>query len=177
MYDLLDRERKKLVGYVRSLLRETADMDAEDLVQDVLLRFLERPGSSGTIENSTAYIYSSLRNRVIDYRRKRKPIQHSDSAESPGGENLIDLLQDHRPNAIDQLQTLQGKQELFEALECLNEIEKQVVIAYELEGIPFKVLAEEWTMPQNTLLSHKSRAMKKLKNYFSKEKESTHEQE
>ena len=166
MQNLIERERKKLVRYVRSLLRETADMDAEDLVQDVLLKFLERVDSPINIENTTAYLYRSLRNRAIDYGRTRKPTQSIDSETGNHGESLIDLLQDHKPNAIELLQTEQGKQELFEALECLSKIEKQVIIAHELEGASFKEITSLLEIPQNTLLSHKSRAMQKLKKYF-----------
>jgi RNA polymerase sigma factor (sigma-70 family) len=73
LHDLIEREHKNLVRYVRSLLRETADMDAEDLIQDILLKVLKRVGSPVNIENTTAYTYRSLRNRVIDYRRTQKP--------------------------------------------------------------------------------------------------------
>jgi DNA-directed RNA polymerase specialized sigma24 family protein len=48
-------------------------MDAEDLIQDILLKVLKRVGSPVNIENTTAYTYRSLRNRVIDYRRTQKP--------------------------------------------------------------------------------------------------------
>lgn len=166
MFDLLNTERKKLVRYVRSILSDTGGIDAEDLVQDVLLRLLERPGSSNAIENTTAYIYRSLRNRVIDYQRSQKPNLSADSEENTNGESLLNLLEDGKPNALELLQTAQGKTELFESLECLGEIEKRVVIAHELEGTPFRELAAAWNIPQNTLLSHKSRAMKKLKRYF-----------
>ena len=160
-------ERQRFINYVRSLLRETAEMDAEDVVQDVLLRMLERPDSTATLENMTAYVYRSLRNRVIDFRRTRKPNLSLDNESDKNGARLIDLLQSQQPNALEILQTQQGKQELFEALDCLSEREKQVVIAHELEGVPFRELSGAWGIPQNTLLSHKSRAMKKLKIYFS----------
>ena len=45
-------------------------------------------------------------------------------------------------------------------------MEKEVIIAHELEGVPFKELSATWNVPLNTLLSHKSRAMKKLKKRF-----------
>ena len=166
MHDVIARERKKLVRYVRSLLRETADMDAEDLFQDVLLKFLERVGSPVNIENTIAYIYRSLRNRVIDYRRTQKPAQSINAIIGENGESPIDLLQDHKPNAIELLQTEHGKRELFEASECLSKIERQVIIAHELEGTSFKEITILLEVPQNTLSPYKSRAMPKLKNYF-----------
>jgi RNA polymerase sigma factor (sigma-70 family) len=89
-------------------------MDAEDLFQDVLLKVLKRVGSPVNIENTTAYIYRSLRNRVIDYRRTQKSTQSIKAIIGENGESLIDLLQDHKLNAIELLQTEHGKRELFE---------------------------------------------------------------
>jgi DNA-directed RNA polymerase specialized sigma24 family protein len=56
---------------------------------------------------------------------------------------------------------------LFEALGTLSEIERKVIVAHEFEGVSFRELTLALNIPQNTLLSHKSRAMKKLKEYFS----------
>ena len=55
---------------------------------------------------------------------------------------------------------------LFSALDSLKEIERTIIVAHELEGVPFKELAVLLQMPQNTLLSHKSRGMKKLRTHF-----------
>jgi len=148
------------------LLREVAEVDAEDIVQDVLLRMIERSDTTAPLENMTAYVYRSLKNQVIDYRRSQRPTVSLDNVLDGDSESFVNLLKDHKPNALEQLHSSQGKQELFEALECLSEIEKQVIIAHELEGIAFKELAIAWEVPQNTLLSHKSRAMKKLKIHF-----------
>lgn len=157
-------ERQELIRYVRSLLRETAEMDAEDVVHDVLVSILERADRPAP-DYLAAYIYRSLKNRVIDQIRTRKPALSLDS-ESDGGGKLIDLLQDRNPNALEILQTQEGKEELFEALEGLSEMEREVVIAHEFEGVPFKELSEIWNVSQNTLISHKSRAMKKLRKHF-----------
>ena len=157
-------ERQELIRYVRSLLRETAEMDAEDVVHDVLVSILERADRPAP-DYLAAYIYRSLKNRVIDQIRTRKPALSLDS-ESDAGGKLIDLLQDRNPNALEILQTQEGKEELFEALEGLSEMEREVVIAHEFEGVPFKELSEIWNVPQNTLISNKSRAMKKLRKHF-----------
>ena len=89
-----------------------------------------------------------------------------DAQLSSESERLIDLLHDHRPDALEVLQTEEGKRELFIALDTLSEIERDVVIAHEFEGTSFKEMSDMWNVSQNTLLSHKSRAMKKLKKHF-----------
>ena len=45
-------------------------------------------------------------------------------------------------------------------------MEEEVIIAHKLEGVPFKELSQIWEIPQNTLLSHKARAMNKLRKHF-----------
>ncbi len=156
-------ERQRFVYYVRSLLKETAEVDAEDVVHDVLINILERSDLPAA-DFLVAYVFRSRRNRVMDYVRTRKPTVSLEADE--GGGKLIDLLQDLKPDVLAVLQTQEGKEQLFEALEELSEMEREVIIAHELEGIPFKELSQTWNVPLNTLLSHKSRAMNKLKKRF-----------
>ncbi len=163
---LIRTERQRFVNYVASLLNEAVVMDAEDIVQDVLLKILGKPNLSVSVENMTAYVFRSLRNRVIDSRRTNRTTLSLDAGQDPEGVKLIDLLLDHKPNALEILQTREGKEELFAALGTLNELEEAVIRAHELEGISFKQMSEMWSIPQNTLLSHKARAMKKLKETF-----------
>jgi RNA polymerase sigma-70 factor (ECF subfamily) len=157
-------ERQRLIHYVRSLLRDTAEMDAEDVVHDVLVKMLERPGSA-PLDNVTGYVYRAVKNRVIDFVRTRKPMV-SLNDDPDEGQALIDLLQDLNPNAFELLQTQEGEQALFEALNKLTDIERRVVIAHEFEGTSFRELSINLGMPKNTLLSHKARAMSKLKEHF-----------
>jgi len=167
---LIRNERQRFVNYVASLLNEAAAMDAEDIVQDVLLRILGKPDLNIRVENMTAYVFRSLRNRVIDSGRTNKNTLSLDGGNEGEQEQesgkLIDGLVDRNPNAMEVLQTQEGKEELFAALETLNDLEQAVIRAHELEGVPFKQLSEMWSIPQNTLLFHKARAMKKLREHF-----------
>jgi len=158
-------ERHKLVSYVASLLSGPVRMDAEDLVHDVLISILERSDRLAP-EYLAAYVYRALRNRVIDHARVRKPTVSLDEPEGEG--SVLELLRSVDPNPMELLQTSQGREQLFTALATLSDVERDVVIAHEFEGIPFKELSIRLDVPQNTLLSHKSRAIKKLKRYFSK---------
>jgi RNA polymerase sigma-70 factor (ECF subfamily) len=158
-------ERQRLIHYVRSLFRDTAEMDAEDVVHDVLVKILERPNSA-QLENVTGYVYRAVKNRVVDFARTRKPMVSLQAESSEDGPDLIDMLADLSPNAMELLQTAQGEQALFAALSTLSEIERQVVIAHTFEGVSFRELSSSLRVPQNTLLSHKARALKKLKEHF-----------
>ena len=160
----LESERQRFVHYARSLVRDRTEMDAEDIVHDVLIKVLERADVT-TPENLAAYVFRSVKNRVIDNIRTRRPTVSLD-AELGRRERLVDLLQDQRPDALEVLQTEEGKRALFIALDTLSEMERDVVITHEFEGTSFREMSDMWNVPQNTLLSHKSRAMKKLKKHF-----------
>lgn len=160
----INKERQRLISYVRSLLKETAALDAEDVVHDVLLKLLEKADLIVPEDNLAAYVYRSLKNRVIDHSRTQKPTVSLDEGPDEHGGKLVDVLHDDfRPDGLEVLQTQRGREQLFEALQVLGEMERKVIIAHEFEGISFKELSRQWQVPQNTLLSHKARGLKKLR--------------
>jgi RNA polymerase sigma factor (sigma-70 family) len=166
----LGLERQRFVNYVRTLVHDMAELDAEDIVQDVFVRLLEKADTTAPLDNLAAYVYRSLRNRVIDSTRTRKRTESLEGDTRPEGERLVDILKDLKPNPLEEAQTREGREALFAALAHLSETERAVVIAHEFEGVPFKKLAAEWQTPINTLLSHKSRAIKKLRDYLADSK-------
>jgi RNA polymerase sigma factor (sigma-70 family) len=166
----IKRERRRFIAYVRALLRDVSELDPEDIVHDVLIRLLGKPNVDLPFDSLTAYIYRSLRNRVVDHVRVRgryvsldeEPYENQDG--SPP--KLMDLLRDVEGDALEMLQREEVRRALFEALDRLSAIEREVVIAHELEGFTFRELAARLHTPINTLLSHKARGLKKLKKYF-----------
>lgn len=163
----LQEERRKLINYVRSLISETVSLEAEDIVQDVLLKMVERRDDLPPLESLGAYTYRSLRNRVIDKQRVKRDTTSLDQELPDGDATLLDILPAQGPEPEWFMQTEEGRAVLFEALESLNDIEREIVICHELEGIPFVELSTRLEINQNTLLSHKARGMKKLRIYFS----------
>jgi RNA polymerase sigma factor (sigma-70 family) len=166
----ITKERQRFIAFARALLRDASEIDPEDVLHDVLAKLLGKPSLELPLDRMTAYIYRSLRNRVVDHMRTRT--RHV-SLDEDGDDNddrshpkLIDLLHSVHPDALEILQSDQGKRALFEALDSLSDIERTVVIGHELEGSSFKELAARLRMPVNTLLSHKARAMKKLEKHF-----------
>ncbi len=63
---LIATEWTRLVGYVRAWIADTAERDAEDVVQDVIERLFEKADVTEPVADLTAYLYRSLRNKVID---------------------------------------------------------------------------------------------------------------
>ena len=166
----IERERQRFIAYVRSLLRNASELDPEDILHDVLTTLLRRPNLDLPLDSMTAYIYRSLRNRVVDHLRGgRRHVSLDEEPDDRADESkpkLIDLLRGTEADALEMLQNNEGKRALFEALDTLSPIEREVLVGHELEGASFKELAARLRVPLNTLLSHKARGMKKLRKHF-----------
>ncbi len=151
--DLVAKEWNRFVAYVRSRIDDTAERDAEDVVQDVFERMFERDDLADPIVDLTGYVFRSLRNRVVDlYRRKRV------WSEAVSGE-----IADIRYEAEATMSREDAEQALEEAIGELPPAQRDVLVATELEGRTFRELSEEWKTPIGTLLARKHRAVQALR--------------
>jgi RNA polymerase sigma factor (sigma-70 family) len=161
-------EYERLVGYVRKMIDDTAERDGEDIVQEVIANAFNLADVNAPIENISAYLYQSLRNRIVDYLRKRKAstVSLEEVVLEASNLRLADLLYDSRDNPIVEFEKREMLHLLFEAIEALNEDQKAVLIETEFEGRSFKELSEAWQVPVGTLLARKSRAVANIRKIF-----------
>jgi RNA polymerase sigma factor (sigma-70 family) len=157
---------KRLMGFIRKRVNNEAD--AEDILQDVFYQFI---GNTQPIEQMTAWLFTVARNKIIDRQRKKRPDALEDlfgeEEGEEGGLNWTEFLFDASDNPEkDYLRTLFWE-ELNNALNELPEEQKQVFILNELEGVPFKEIAERTGETVNTLLSRKRYAVLHLRNRLS----------
>ena len=158
-------EYGRLVEYAGRWLKDCSFYDAEDAVQDVLIALIDRADVTLPVKNLTAYVYRSLYNRVMDMLRNRDNTVLL-SEEVYGGDStatLADVLRDLNPDICAVLEQKELSEAMYRAIDTLSDDEKAVIIETELEGSSFQELAEEWGLPIGTLLSRKSRALRKIK--------------
>jgi len=157
------REGRRLVSFVRGRIEDSAELEAEDLVQDVFASLWDRSDPLAEVENLSAYVWRSLRNRVVDALRKRRPTL---SLDRPLGDEeglvLADILASDEPDALEELLEAEELSDLARGLEILDPRERELIRQTEFEGRTFRELSEEWQVPIGTLLSRKSRAIRKL---------------
>jgi RNA polymerase sigma factor (sigma-70 family) len=157
---------KRLMGFIRKRVNNEAD--AEDILQDVFYQFI---GNTQPIEQMTAWLFTVARNKIIDRQRKKRPealedVFAEDEGEE-GGLNWTEFLFDASDNPEkDYLRTLFWE-ELNNALNELPKEQRQVFILNELEGVPFKEIAEQTGETVNTLLSRKRYAVLHLRERLS----------
>lgn len=161
--DFIRREYRKLSGTVRSLLRDAADRDAEDIVQDLLLSVMNAPDPVQPVENVSAWVYRSLRNRVVDHYRKKKKAPLSLDEAFDTGDTLGDIIASTRYDTHSEAEQNALGEAIRKAVDELPPDQKAVFTANEMEGLTFFELSEIWGEPVGTLLARKHRAVKTLR--------------
>jgi RNA polymerase sigma-70 factor (ECF subfamily) len=157
-------EYNKLVNFVRKRIADGSDRDAEDIIQDVIVKLYEASDFNVPAEKLTSYIYTAVRNKIIDVFRTRKDHLSLDDPDHSMEFALAQVIQDAPADDSSDM-----KEKVYMAIDTLSEDERAVVIATEFDDISFKELAEEWETPIGTLLSRKKRALDKIKTILIKE--------
>jgi len=160
-------EYRILVSFVRKLLDDASAVDAEDIVQDVACSLFEKGDVLEPIEHLGAYIYQALRNRVIDtYRRGRQPDSSFDAGLGGDGEpfTLADVVASTLDSPENEAVRADMYRRITGQIKKLPPREQALIIATEIEGYSFSELAERWDVPIGTLLSQKSRSIRKIRS-------------
>jgi RNA polymerase sigma factor (sigma-70 family) len=158
--EIVSAERSRLRNFIRRRVPDPSD--AEDILQDVFYKLVEANRLLMPIDHVTGWLFRVARNRITDLFRKRRPTTLSDtSVENQHGEvlQIEDLLPsaDAGPEALYVRTVLLDELEL--ALDELPDEQREVFMAHELEGRPFKELSAESGVNVNTLLSRKRYAI------------------
>lgn len=153
---------KRLLGFIRKRVKNEAD--AEDILQDVFYQFI---GNTQPIDQVTSWLFTVARNKIIDRKRKHKPELLEDIYPERQDElsfDWTDIFTEEKENPeTDYLRNLFWE-ELNVALTELPEEQRSVFVMNELDGIPFKDIAEQTGVSINTLLSRKRYAVLHLRN-------------
>ncbi|HTL08411.1 MAG TPA: sigma-70 family RNA polymerase sigma factor [Chitinophagaceae bacterium] len=156
---------RRLLGFIRK--RVTNEADAEDILQDVFFQLI---GNTQPIEQLTAWLFTVARNKITDRQRKKKPTALEDlypAVEDDIAFDWTEIFFDETDNP----ETAYLRNIFWEALNnALDELppeQKDVFVLNEIEGIPFKEIAEQTGQSVNTLLSRKRYAVLHLRDRLS----------
>lgn len=159
--DVINTYSKRLMGFIRK--RVTNEADAEDILQDVFYQFI---GNTKPIEQLTAWLFTVTRNKITDRQRKHKPELLDDLfTETEEGDSFdwSDLFFDEKNNPENEYLRNLFWEALHAALDELPAAQRDVFIQNEIEGVPFKTLAEQTGETINTLISRKRYAVLHLR--------------
>jgi RNA polymerase sigma factor (sigma-70 family) len=162
--EFLARERNRLVSFVRGLITETAERSSEDIVHDVITHLFDASDITIPVEELSAYVYASLRNKIIDlYRRKKREISLNAAYDNDDSLTLQQVISDARYDTESEVIKVDLRDRMYGAIDCLSEDQRAIVIMTEFEGRSFREISEEMGIPIGTLLARKSRALKTIR--------------
>lgn len=149
--DLFSASFGKFKNYIRASFSSLNEYDAEDIVQQTALNLLGC-ADTDSIGSTTSYIYASLRNGALNMLRNRRKEQLGDEVEK----------HEHEGSAEDAVLCKDLMRHMEAALSLLDEKSRFVFVETEINGNSYKALSLQTGEPIGTLLSRKSRAVKKL---------------
>lgn len=134
--------------------------DAEDLVQDLLLKLYPRLEEMQSIDKLSPWLSRVIYRQFIDgvRRKKRSPIEYMDNEEAIYETQASD---EEEPSAVVNTELTQDY--LNNALNQLNEDQRILLLLHDVEGYGLQEINDMIDVPVGTLKSRLSRARKKLR--------------
>ncbi len=133
----------------------TDEEECHDIVNGV---FEETWRHIHQIDESTAksFLYTSVRNRCIDYVRRMKLRQQY--------VEFTELMSERYIQADDQIEQKEFKQRVYEIINALKPPTKEILEACYIQGKKYKEVAEEMKISIATVKKHMVRALKILRD-------------
>ena len=147
----IEQQIPSLRRYARALLRD-ADR-ADDLVQDCLVRALDRWHLWRRNDNLRAWLFTIMHNLHVNAQRRQGRAPRQVSWNDDDGHGVSQPAQEQRLLVND----------LAKALEDLPEEQKQVALLVGLEGFSYRAAAKIIGVPVGTVMSRLARGREKLR--------------
>jgi RNA polymerase sigma-70 factor (ECF subfamily) len=162
----VDIERPHLLALARRLALNA--YDADDLVQDAMVRALPALGKVAIGSHLRAWLLTILRRMHIDQRRR--------AARAPEAVSIEDVRDDAlasdgatAPAAADR-ETADDINDVRAALRGLPEAFRQVLVLHEFEGRSYREIAQVLDLPLSTVGTRLSRGRLKLRDLVAAER-------
>lgn len=162
--DFFRDEYHQLKGYVRSKIDDTADNDAEDIIQEVALRLFSRSEDALPINNIPGFVYHSIKNRIIDVMRTKKEKDYDASRLENEWTAYSERHFEHNELGFPDLLVNQ----LRPIVMSLKPDYRDIIIAIDYEGYTYREIAEQTGISQGTLMSRRHRALSQLHKKLNK---------
>ena len=141
---------------------------AEELLQEVFLRIIKGADRYERKAKFTTWMYTIARNICVDQSRRARHRQ-AVSLDAPlgrgddDGRSLQDVVADGGPAVDRQAIGRELQTKLKEAIESLNDEQREVFLMREYLNLPFKEIAEITGCPENTVKSRMRYALEHLR--------------
>ena len=141
-------------AYAVALALLSNSMDAEDVCQDAFLKALERLDDCREPDKFASWLLRIVRNRSHNFRAYRR-VRATESLKPAGAAGREDSAGDAERADL--------RERLEEALGQLSEIQRQVVLLHDLEGLKHREIAGHLAISEGMSRQHVLNARRKLR--------------
>lgn len=141
--------------------------DAEEIVQNVIMKLWEQKDKINEIENMQAYLFRSVRNQCLNFIKRDKL---ANVYKTEAWKELKELEEQTMSNTQPEDNEQQIKQ-LKDAIETLPERCQEVLKMSKFEGLKNKEIADELQISLKAVEANISRAFTLIRKNFKKNKE------
>jgi len=152
---LIRTYQARVYAIARHYLRDPEE--AKDVAQEIFIRIYERL-SSFDGERFLPWMLSLARNCCIDRIRRRKVRTPAEAVPIEEGIQIAD----NAPNAEVQAEESARKSLLYGALDRLSDINREMILLKEIQGLKLEEIAEMLSLPLGTVKSRSNRARLEL---------------
>ena len=131
---------------------------ADEVLQETFLRLARFHGRFNRVENPVAYAFAVARNEAF---RKRKRM-----ARDRGGWSAAELFE---VMAHDDRPALEAAAVVAEALDRVNEQQREIIELRFYAGLTFREIAEVTGAPQGTVVTRYRAALERLRGFLAKD--------
>ncbi|MFC5047450.1 RNA polymerase sigma factor [Aquimarina hainanensis] len=151
--EFFGKEYESLRRYVGAKISNTANRDAEDIIQDVALKLFSGADRYAPINNVAGFVYRSIKNKIIDVMRTTKKTQAIDTDQD------ILKLAGALYQSADNYPSDQMVSVLKKCIQQLKPAYRDIIIAVDFEGYSYKEISFETGISIGTLMSRRHRAI------------------
>lgn len=141
-------------AYAVALALLSNSMDAEDVCQDAFLKALERLDDCREPDKFASWLLRIVRNRAHNFRAYRR-VRATESLELAGAAGREDSARDAERADL--------RERLEDALGQLSEIQRQVVLLHDLEGLKHREIAGHLAISEGMSRQHVLNARRTLR--------------
>lgn len=145
--------KDKLYRYALNILK--SDVDAEDVIQEVLIKVWQRRDQFDLIDNKEAWCMTVTRNLCIDKIRAKK--------QSSQDVSEYHFIADHSATPDIQTEDRENLKIVMDVLNSLPENQKEIIHLRDIEGYTYKEISDLIGISEDQVKVNLFRARQKLK--------------
>lgn len=163
---LINKYLKPVYRFVFSMVLD--ESVADDITQDVFIKVWKKIKSYNNKYSFKTWLFSIVRNTVIDYFRKKKDIAFSKFENEVGDNFFVDTLVDSLPLPDEDFSRIEDAGFLAKTIEKLPLIYREVLILRYTEDLSMDEISGVLKRPVETIKSQHRRGLLHLKEHLTR---------